>query len=124
MKRAIVVVMVGAAVLFGAAASAQNQMVRGSARLAWDACPGSPGASDQTTFSCDPTSAEAETLYATYSVNGTIPLANSWDATLDFVVDGLDVPPFWHFQLGACNEFGIQVGAQRPAPASVPAGAS
>src|SRR5262245_53645056 len=114
MKRAIVVVMVVAATVCGTAASAQ---VGGSARLAWDACPGRPGALEPTPFIGDATSGETKTLYATYSVDDTIPGATSWDAILDFFLPAEpEVPPFWQFNAGSCNASGVQMSVQRPAP--------
>lgn len=98
-----------------AASTAMAQGVNGL-HMAWVSCPNSPGSTPYAEMSCDPTSGDVYRLHATFSLAQPVPGVVALDGFLDFRFDSPahDVPPFWQFQQGGCNQAGVTISATRP----------
>jgi len=99
--------------LLASAAMAQTNGLQ----LAWGACANNALATPTQVFDCDPFGGSTYTLYGTFSLAA--PAANI--IAVDNIVDFLypdppaDVPPFWQFQGGGCNNAGLTLTHVRPA---------
>jgi len=74
--------------------------------MAWNACDGTPGSSrSNLNFDCTPGSGFAADLYGTFgSTAGVVAI----DGIIDLAFQGVtDVPAFWHFESGGCNNSGM-----------------
>jgi hypothetical protein len=73
--------------------------------LAWGTCANTTGAMRSVDLSCDSTSGVVYSLVGTFGLAGTMSHPIAMDGVLDFTFIGsADVPPFWQFQMGGCNE--------------------
>jgi hypothetical protein len=77
--------------------------------MAWNACDGTLGSSKANlTFDCTPGSGFIADLWGTFGLPGATPLVVAIDGSIDFTFYGaLDTPPFWHYEIGGCNNTGI-----------------
>jgi hypothetical protein len=77
--------------------------------MAWNACEGAPNASTQNmSFDCTPGSGFAAELWGTFGSNTSLTDVVAIDGIIDLAFQGqTDVPPFWHFETGGCNNTGI-----------------
>jgi len=98
-------------VLFASPALAQD----GTLRMAWDACPGSPGAVGGVVFNCDPQSGGTYSVLSVFTLRDTLRDVLRMDGTVELTLrDSPIVVPFWHFEAGSCNASGLQLRDAQP----------
>jgi hypothetical protein len=85
------------------AAPAESQLF-----LAWNACDGTPPSSTgNLDFDCTPNSGFIAELWGTYGLPAPMSVGVI-EGIVDFAFQGQTiVPPFWHFEAGGCNNYGL-----------------
>src|SRR4051812_32935261 len=95
--------------LLSSAAMAQGNGLH----MSWLNCPNVAGALPAEQFACD--GAVAHLLNGTFSVAASVPGVVAMDGIIDLLFNqSPDVPPFWQFQQGGCNESGLALSAAKP----------
>ena len=90
----------------------------GTLRLSWTGCPGTSAAVPGLTFDCDPQAHSTYWLLSSFGLEDTVRGVTSAEGTVDFALTTSgSVPPFWHFESGACNANQLQFRDARPAVA-------
>src|SRR5205823_5993835 len=82
--------------------------------LTWNACNIAPGARGDITFNC----ANPDTLYrlvGSFQLPSDLPNFVAMDFVIDVGSSASELPPFWHFETGGCNDAGISLRNARPA---------
>lgn len=95
-------------------ASAAMAQVKGL-QFAWGGCENGLADTPVVQFSCDPLGGEAYSVYGTFNVDAPQTGIIAADGIVDFLYPNGNIPPFWHFEGGACNEFGLTLTHIRPA---------
>src|SRR5262245_54233024 len=81
--------------------------------MSWVACPNIAGNAPSDNFLCD---GSIHSLYGTVSVGGAaVAGVVAMDGIIDFLYQTPDVPTFWQFQAGGCNESGVAIAPAKPA---------
>jgi hypothetical protein len=82
--------------------------------MSWTACPNTAGNTPNGDFLCD--ASEIHSLYGTVSVGpNAVAGVVAMDGIIDLLFQSADVPTFWQFQAGGCNETGAAISAAKPA---------
>jgi hypothetical protein len=79
--------------------------------MAWNACPNIAGNTPNGDFLCDGT---PHNLYGTMSLGASVAGIVAMDGIIDYSFVSADVPSFWQFQAGGCNETGVAISAAKP----------
>lgn len=95
---------------------ASAAMAQGALHMTWNACPNTAGAAPSNTFSCDPLGGgEIYDLFGTFTLAASTPGVVAMDGIIDWLFPtSPDVPAFWQFQQGGCNETGLVLLDARP----------
>src|SRR5262245_38940509 len=93
--------------LVASSAFAQNGL-----HMAWNACPNTAGNSPNGDFLCD--ASAVHQLYGTVSVGAPVAGIVAMDGIIDLAFQSADVPSFWQFQSGGCNETGVAISPAKP----------
>lgn len=98
--------------LLASPAWAQN----GTLRMRWSACPGDPASVASTLFDCDGQAGSVYHLLSAFTFQDTAHGVVRMEGVMDFMFpNSIQVPPFWHFEIGSCNNDGIEYSDARPA---------
>ena len=79
--------------------------------MSWNACANNAAHTFDAAFACDGT---PHNLYGTFSVAASTPGVVAMDGIIDYLFQSADVPSFWQFQSGGCNETGVAISAAKP----------
>jgi hypothetical protein len=79
--------------------------------MSWLACPNIAGNAPADDFLCD---GNIHSLYGTVSVAAPVAGVVAMDGIIDYLYVTPDVPTFWQFQAGGCNETGVAISAAKP----------
>jgi hypothetical protein len=95
---------------------ASAAMAQGALHMTWNSCPNTAGAAPSIAFSCDPINGgEIYNLIGTFTVAASTPGVVAMDGIIDWLFpNSPDVPAFWQFQGGGCNETGLVLIDGRP----------
>lgn len=103
-----ILVLCGALMLVASAAFAQGDGLH----MKWNGCPNNAAATPTEDFTCD---GSIHQLHGTLSVAASTPGVVALDGIIDLLLASPNVPAFWQFQAGACNEAGLALVDARPA---------
>jgi hypothetical protein len=97
---------------FGLMLVASAAFAQAGLHMKWAGCPNNPAATPSEDFTCD---GSVHLLHGTFSVAAPTAGVVAMDGIIDLQYTTPDVPAFWQFQSGACNESGIVLNDGRPA---------
>lgn len=83
-------------------------------QLSWMSCFGTPGASFDHAFDCNPSDGRVYPLCGTFELSARASGIVTLQGLVDFRFRTADVPAFWHFETDGCNASGIVLSAARP----------
>ena len=87
----------------------------GTLRLAWTGCPGNAAAVPGVMFDCDPQAHSTYWLLSSFSLGDTVGGVVRAEGFVEIAMtSSASVPPFWHFEAGACNASQLQLVDARP----------
>jgi hypothetical protein len=101
-----ILVLCGALMLVASTAFAQQGL-----HMRWLGCANNAASSPTEDFTCDGT---PHNLHGTFSVAASTPGVVAMDGIIDLLYQTPDVPAFWQFQAGACNESGLALADSKP----------
>ncbi len=81
--------------------------------LTWNACNTGPGRASEIVFSCQDSQSGA-VVFGCFQLPVQMPHFHGLDVVLDVEVEAPSLPPFWHLELGGCNEYSLGLSCERP----------